>query len=77
VSLAVLNLREILGWIQGSQARTVIPGFSGFFHLNSRVLTLCIMSPFLCNLRRIHVLGCASEFMRVTIPGTGSTFRCN
>jgi len=37
------------------------PGILGFscFHLNSRVLTFCLKSPFLCKLRRIRVLRCA------------------
>jgi len=55
VRLVALNLKEISEAGLGLRA---INGDSGIlrFSLNSPVLTFCIMSPFLCKLRRIHVM---------------------
>jgi len=57
VRLAALDLREISG-----------VDLNPCFHLNSHVSHFLPNVIFSCKLRRIHVLACASEFMRVGTP---------
>jgi len=56
VRLAALNLKDLSGWIQGSQGQN---GDSGIlrFSLNLYVLTFCIDVTFLC---KFVYLGCVS-----------------